>query len=266
MTDFTDNVALITGAASGIGKAIAGKCLELNMSVVLADIHDKNLDHCAKELKKIKNGRILSVLTDVSKEEDMINLAQKTLSEFGKINFLFNNAGIAGPLGPLWTQATTHIEKVLGVNLFGTIHGIKTFVPIMLKQNDQCYIINTCAGAGFLTGKGLSAYKASKHAIAAISETLAADLAQMNAKIQVSLLIPHWVDTQIPNSIEEADASCIQNQLEHLKKFGIPPNMAAEKLFDGIMAKQFYIFTHPEEHLPKIKQRMEKILETDILS
>lgn len=190
-------------------------------------------------------------------------MAEKTISEFGKINFLFNNAGIAGALGPIWEHSSSSIENVMRTNLLGTIYGIKAIVPIMLKQNNQCYVINTSAGAGLLTGKGLSAYKASKYAITAISEVLYADLKQINSNIHVSLLIPHWVNTQMPNSIDEPDPNIINNHLEHLQKFGMCARDVAEIVLLGISRKQFYIFTNPDEHLPRIRQRMEAILATD---
>lgn len=262
MTEYNNKVAVITGAATGIGKAIAEKCLNQKMLVVLADVDKNKLESCEKELRKIENSRILSVLTDVSHEEQVLSLAEKTIVEFGKVNLLFNNAGIAGPLGPLWTQTTASIEKVLRVNLLGTIHGLKAFVPRMLNQNDSCYIVNTSAGAGLLTGAGLPAYKASKHAISALTEVLAADLKKISANIQVSLLIPHWVNTDLPYSIEEACPNTIQSQLDNLRRDGMQPDRVAEIVFAGIQNNQFYIFTHPDEHLPKIKQRMEKILDT----
>jgi NAD(P)-dependent dehydrogenase (short-subunit alcohol dehydrogenase family) len=258
--NFTDNVAVITGAASGIGKAIAEKCIKEGMRVVLADIDLSKLQQCEFTLKKRKNAGIVSIVTDVSKECEVRKLAKETIAEFGKVNLIFNNAGIVGPLGPLWEQRTDSIENVLRVNLFGVIHGIKAFVPVMLAQNDQCYIINTSAGAGLLTGRGLSAYKASKHAITAISEVLDADLKQLSAKIQVSLLIPHFVNTDIPNSIQDADAGVINSHMAHLKNFGMSTSEAADIIFAGIKDKKFYIFTHPEEHLPKLKQRLDDIL------
>lgn len=263
MNNFKDNVAVITGAASGIGKAIAQKCLEYGMSVVLADINKEKLHNVKKHFEKNNSSRIIAISTDVADENDIHHLIEKTIDEFGKIHFLFNNAGVAGGLGPIWEQNSSSIEKVLRINLLGTIHGIKAVVPIMLKQNDQCYIVNTSAGAGLLTGRGLSAYKASKHAITAISEVLYADLKQIHANIHVSLLIPHLVNTEMPNSIDESDSDIISNHLQYLQKFGKHPRDVAEMLFLGISRKQFYIFTNPYEHLPKIRQRMEAILMTD---
>lgn len=259
MNRFANKVAVITGAASGIGKALAIRCLEQNMKVVLADIDKNKLDECGKDIKKI-NKSFISVVTDVAKESDIIKLADQAINKFGTVNFLFNIAGIAGDVAPIWTQSTHDIEQVLEVNLMGTIYGIKNFVPIMLNQKDECFIINTSAGAGLLTGPGLSAYKASKHAIMAISEVLFADLKQLNANINVSVLIPHWVNTGMPKSIKTTDIEVINDHLENLKKFGMSPTLVAEKVFEGIKEKRFYIFTHFEEHMPKIRKRIEAIL------
>lgn len=258
MTQYKNKIAVITGAASGIGKALAVKCLEHKMKVVLVDLDENKLQHNISELNS--NDNILLFAGNVAKETDMIELAKQTINKFGAVNFLFNNAGIAGSLSPIWMQAIEDIEQVLQVNLMGTIHGIKTFVPLMLEQNDDCFIINTCAGAGLLTGAGLSAYKASKHAIMAISEVLFADLKQLNSKINVSVLIPHWVNTNMPKSIKTDDLELINTHIEHLKAFGMTPESVAEKVFTGIREKQFYIFTHFDEHAPKIKKRMESIL------
>lgn len=263
MNDFKDNVAIITGAASGIGKAIAEKCVEYRMNVVLVDINIEKLKEIRSYFSINKSSKIISIAANVANENEIYQITEKTISEFGKINFLFNNAGIAGALGPIWQQSSSSIENVLRVNLLGTIYGIRAIVPIMLKQNDQCYIVNTSAGAGLLTGPGLSAYKASKHAITAISEVLYADLKQINSNIHVSLLIPHLVNTQMSNSIDETDQNIKKMHVENLKKVGMCARDVAKIVFLGISKKQFYIFTKPHEHLPKIKLRMEAILAND---
>ncbi len=258
MNQFSKKVAVITGAASGIGKALAIKCLEYDMKVALMDVDKTKLQNSISDTYNLDN--ILLFAGNVANESDIIELAEQTINKFGSINFLFNNAGIAGSLAPIWAQTMEDIEQVMQVNLMGTIHGIRTFVPIMLHQNDECFVINTSAGAGLLTGAGLSAYKASKHAITAISEVLFADLKQINSNITVSVLIPHWVDTDMPKSIKTQDQTIINSHLEHLKIFGMSPESVAQAVFAGIKEKKFYIFTNFEEHAPKIKRRMERIL------
>lgn len=182
MKSLKDKVAVITGAASGIGKALAIKCLELEMKVVLVDIEEPKLNETLIELKAI-NKAVVAFVTNVANEIEMLELAINVINLHETINFVFNNAGIVGSLLPIWEQSTDDIKDVLQVNLLGTIYGIKAFLPIMLNQGDECFIINTSAGAGLLTGPGLSAYKASKHAVIAISEVLFADLKQINANV-----------------------------------------------------------------------------------
>lgn len=259
MKNFQNRTAVITGAASGIGKAIAKKCLELGMKVVLADIDEQALLVCENELKSI-NPNIISVVTNVANEFEVTKLADVAVNQFGRVNFLFNNAGISGSVAPLWESNLEDIQEVLQVNLMGVIHGIKIFVLIMLKQADECHVINTSAGAGFLAGCGLSAYKASKHGITAISEVLFADLKKIDAKINVSVLIPHWVSTNIPKSIKTNEQKIIDDAMVHLDQFGMSPALVAEKVFAGILERKFYIFTHAEEHLPRIQKRFENIL------
>lgn len=130
----------------------------------------------------------------------------------------------------------------------------------MLKQNNDCYIINSSAGAGSLASKGMFAYKASKHAITVISQVLYADLKSTNANVKVSLLIPHWVNTDIARHIQTDDKRIIDECIVKLRNDGMSPALVAEMVFDGIKENRFYIFTHEDEHLPKIRHRMESIL------
>lgn len=259
MNNYVNKVAVITGAANGIGKALAIKCLANQMKVVLVDVDKKKLFECEKELSAPDN-ELIALSLDISIESQVQELANITIQRFGSIHFLFNNAGIPGAVGPVWESSTKDIEDVLQVNLMGTIYGIKCFVPLMLKQNDECYIINSSAGAGLLTGKGMFAYKASKHAITAVSEVLYADLKSINSNINVSLLIPHWVNTDIARNLKTTDKRIIEDSMQHLKNHGMSPTSVAEKVFDAINEKRFYIFTHLDEHLPKIRHRMENIL------
>jgi len=148
MREFKGKVAVITGAASGIGRAIAERCVNEGMKVVLADIDEVNLAKAETELKT-RNGTVLGVRTDVSKRRDVELLARQALDAFGQVHLLFNNAGVAAG-GTPWEATWNDWDWVIGVNLWGVIHGVKVFTPLMLAQNTECHIVNTSSGAGWL--------------------------------------------------------------------------------------------------------------------
>ena len=154
MKEFKGKVAVVTGAASGIGRALAGRCIRAGMKVVLADIEAANLVKAETELRTA-GGIVLGVKTDVSKRTDVELLARQTLDAFGQVHLLFNNAGVAAGTAP-WEATWNDWEWVVGVNLWGVVHGVKVFTPLMLAQNTECHIINTSSAAGLIAG-GLSA-------------------------------------------------------------------------------------------------------------
>ena len=195
MKIFQNKVAVVTGAADGIGKAIAKKCLQSGMKVVLADINAKSLENCKNELNTT-DAEMISVITDVSNESSVKNMAEIAINQFGKVHLLFNNAGIPGPVGPIWEVNLTSSEEVMKINLMGTIYGLRTFIPIMLKQNEECHIVNTASGAGLHTSANTSGYTITKHGIVALTEVLYYDLKQRNINnINVSVLCPGSVKT-----------------------------------------------------------------------
>ena len=175
MIDFNEKVAVITGAASGIGLGIAEKCVEEGMKVVLSDIEEKTLSQVEEELRS-KGVEVMSVVADVSKIDDVKNLAQKTLDNFGAVHLLVNNAGVGFATKTstnIWEYPLADWEWILSVNVWGVIHGIHVFVSIMLKQDIECFIINTASIAGLITPVlGVGIYSITKHTVIAISESL----------------------------------------------------------------------------------------------
>jgi NAD(P)-dependent dehydrogenase (short-subunit alcohol dehydrogenase family) len=170
MREFKGKVAVITGAGSGIGRAIAERSVQEGMVVVAADIDETSIARTEAELRAL-GGKVLAVKTDVSKRSDVEVLAQRALDAFGGVHLLVNNAGV-GAGGTPWEATWGDWEWVLSVNLWGVIHGIKVFTPIMLAQDTDCHIVNTASVAG-LTVVGSSApYAANKHAVVALSESL----------------------------------------------------------------------------------------------
>jgi NAD(P)-dependent dehydrogenase (short-subunit alcohol dehydrogenase family) len=198
MREFKGKVAVITGGASGIGRGIAERCVREGMKVVLADIDEANLAKTETELKTL-GGTVLGVRTDVSKRSDVEHLARQAFDAFGQVHLLFNNAGVAAG-GAAWEATWNDWEWVIGVNLWGVIHGIKVFTPLMLAQNTECHIINTSSSAGLIAGGSSAPYSVTKHAVVALSESLYLTLQQRNSLVKVSVLCPGLVRTNIINA------------------------------------------------------------------
>jgi NAD(P)-dependent dehydrogenase (short-subunit alcohol dehydrogenase family) len=269
MKEFRDRVAVVTGAASGIGKAISQRCVQEGMKTVLADIEAPALARAEKELKGI-GAAVLAIRTDVSKADEVAALARKTLDAFGAVHLLVNNAGVGAGL-TVWESTLADWQWVMGVNLWGVIHGVRVFVPIMLAQDTEGYIVNTASAAGILPYHPSAPYQVTKHAVVALSENLYYSLGQRRAKLKTSVLCPGWVKTQILDSERNRPAE-LQNEFEYpqdeavIKSFdeaiesGISPDRVADQVFAAIQAEQFYILTHPEYNL-MVQRRTEDILQ-----
>jgi len=196
--EFRGKVAVITGGASGIGRGLAERCAQEGMKIVLADVDKSALAQAERELKDA-SAEVVAVRTDVSKSGDVDALAQRALGAFGAVHALFNNAGV-GAGTTVWESTLEDWQWVMGVNLWGVIHGVRTFVPLMLKQADECHIVNTASMAGLVSGPALGIYKVTKHAVVSLSETLYCELAVMRSKIKVSVLCPAGVNTRVMDS------------------------------------------------------------------
>lgn len=274
MNYFRDKVAVITGAASGIGQGIVERCADEGMKIVLADVEKSALVKTEKALKA-KGAEVLSVLMDVSKANDVETLAKKTVDKFGQVDLLVNNAGVVAG-NTIWESTSSDWEWVMGVNLWGVIYGLRSFVPIMLKQNSESYIVNNASATG-LVSYGLSApYQVTKHAVVALSENLYYSLKQQKANINVSVLCTAWVKTRVLNSgrnrpsklkdMPKKKAVGQENISRYVKKMrqaieeGMSPSEVADYVFKAIENKQLYILTHPSETTPLVKQRMQSLL------
>jgi NAD(P)-dependent dehydrogenase (short-subunit alcohol dehydrogenase family) len=274
MKEFQGKVAVVTGAASGIGRALAEKSAQEGMKVVLADVEESALWQAEYELQ-VSGAQVLAVRTDVSQAGEVEALAKITFDTYGAVHLLFNNAGVGGGT-TVWESSLADWEWVLGVNLGGVIHGIHFFVPRMLAQGSEGHIVNTASSAGLMTSSGLGIYKVSKHGVVTLSETLACELAARGAKLKASVLCPEWVNTRIldaernrPKALRNAPeeqqmspeiAAVVQALHEWLAREGMPPSRVAERVFDAIRQEQFYIFTHPTTKYG-VQLRMEDILQ-----
>jgi NAD(P)-dependent dehydrogenase (short-subunit alcohol dehydrogenase family) len=270
MKDFKGKVAVITGAASGIGRGIAERCVSEGMKVVLADIDEANLTKAENELKT-PGGTVLGVRTDVSKRSDVELLARQAHDAFGQVHLLFNNAGVAAGGAP-WEATWNDWEWVIGVNLWGVIHGVKVFTPLMLAQNTECHIINTSSAAGLVAGGASAPYAVTKHGVVALSESLYLTLQQRNSLVKVSVLCPGLVRTNIasaernrPPDLRNEPVKMTPEMQAGLAAFkasleaSMPPLQVADVVFDAIKKEQFYILTHPE-WTEVIQLRTDKLL------
>lgn len=257
MREFKNKVAVITGAASGIGRAIAERCVGAGVKVVLADVHEADLTKAATELKAA-GGTVLAVKTDVSKRNDVELLARQTIDTFGQVHLLFNNAGITADGAP-WEASWNDWEWAIGVNLWSVIHGIKVFTPLMLAQNTECHIVNTSSTAGLIVGSMAAPYSVTKHAVVALSENLYLTLQQRNSLIKVSVLCPGFVRTNIasaernrPAELRNEPAEKTPQMQAGLNAFkaaidaGVSPLQVADVIFEAIRKEQFYVLPDPE--------------------
>ncbi len=257
MKDFAGKVAVITGAGSGFGREFARIGAGLGMKLALADIQPEALAATAAELRG-QGAQVLAETVDVSRGADLERLARRTLEAFGAVHLLFNNAGVAAG-GLVWEHTAKDWEWLLGVNLWGVIHGVRTFVPIMLAQGDQCHVVNTASVAGLVSPQLMGAYNVSKHGVVALSETLYQDLRVTGSRIGVSLLCPAFVPTGIaqsqrnrPDALRDATAptaSMIASQKaseQAVSSGRISAAAVAQTTFDAIRDNRFYVITHPK--------------------
>lgn len=270
MKEFAGKVAVITGAASGIGRAIAEKCVRLGGKVVLADIDETSLSNAETELKSL-GGDVLCVKTDVSRRGDVELLARQAFAAYGAVHLLFNNAGVAAGGAP-WEATRNDWDWVIGVNLWGVIHGVKVFTPLMIAQNAECHIVNTASTAGLTVGSFSAPYAVTKHAVVALSESLYLTLQKQNSLVNASVLCPGLVRTNIGSCQRHRPAELRDEPVtlspemqagraafDALLAASTPPAEVADAVFDAIQKEQFYIITHPE-WLEVIRLRTSKLL------
>ncbi|XOV88040.1 MAG: SDR family NAD(P)-dependent oxidoreductase [Pseudomonadota bacterium] len=272
MKDFKGKVAVVTGAASGIGRAIAEHCLKEGMQVVMADIQQDALTEAARSLQATGSNSIVPVTTDVAVLEQIEQLADRAYAEFGAVHLLFNNAGVGGG-GNAWQATQKDWDWVMGVNLWSVIHGLRTFVPRMIAQDTECHIVNTASVAGLLGGSTNACYSVTKHGVVALTENLYRDLEQEGTKIRCSVLCPGFVNTNIFDSArnrpdhlanESAPAAITPEMQARIDMFravlreGMQPSQLAEIVFEGIRSERLYVLTH--EHFgDMIRQRADNI-------
>ncbi|CUI02935.1 SDR family oxidoreductase [Massilia sp. P8910] len=275
MKNFQDKVAVITGGASGLGREFAKRAASLGMKLVLADVQQDALDATKSELEG-EGAQVLAMLCDVRKGEQVQALADATMARFGAVHLVFNNAGV-GSGGLIWENSEADWEWVLGVNLWGVIHGVRIFTRLMLEcaKDDPQYeghIVNTASMAGLLNAPTMGVYNVSKHAVVSLSETLYHDLQLVEAPIGASVLCPYFVPTGIgqshrnrpedvkmtggPTASQKAAQAMTVKAVESGK---VSAGDVAQITFDAIRDGQFYIYSHPGA-LGNVAERMEEIV------
>ena len=271
MREFKDRTAVITGAASGIGLALAQRAAREGMRLVLADIDEAKLAEAAKALP-VAAEALWTRRVDVSREEDIAALADEAFGRFGGVHLLCNNAGV-GLTRLAWELTTADWEWILGVNLWSVVHAIRHFVPRMLAQDGESHVVNTASVAGLLSTPAMAAYNVSKHGVVTLSETLYTELRAQQARIGVSVLCPAWVPTAIHTSERNrpqrfgeaappsaASAAYQERMGQAVKSRRLTADDMANAVFDAVAADRFYVIPHA-----RIKQavrlRMEDILE-----
>jgi NAD(P)-dependent dehydrogenase (short-subunit alcohol dehydrogenase family) len=240
---------VITGAASGIGRALAQRLSKERMRLVLADVDRRALSELASSLPDA-----VAVPTDVSRMRDVEALAAQAYARFGRVHLLCNNAGVA-EYGAVWEVPLRRWKRVIGVNLWGAVHGCLAFVPRMIAQGQAAHVVNTASMAGLVTPPLAGAYSASKHAIVALSEALVQDLALRRARVGVSVLCPGWVATGLARSARGA----ANRMMRSLIARGLPPEEVADRTVRAVRAGEFYVLTHPQM-TSAVRRRADEIL------
>lgn len=271
MRELRDRVAVVTGAAGGIGLALAEQCAAEGMRVVLADIDDAALARAVAGLTA-RGARALGVRTDVSQGAEVEALADAAERAFGAAHVVCNNAGVAVG-GPSWTLSEADWRWVLDVNLWGVIHGVRAFVPRMLAGGDEGHVVNVASVAGLTTSPFLGPYHAAKHAVVALSEGLHHELAAVGARVRVSVVCPGFVRTGLGESArnrpsdrrnhgapDDPLAAGVEAGFSAMVAGGVDPETVAEQVLAAVREPRFYVLTHPE-FKPVVAARMHDILD-----
>lgn len=273
--NFKGKTAVLTGAGSGFGLECARIGAKLGMNLVLVDVQQDALDKAAAEMTA-QGAQVLARKVDVSNADAMAQLAADVKARFGAPHLVFNNAGV-GAGGLVWENSVADWEWVLGVNLWGVVHGVRLFTPMMLEAaksdpNYQGHIVNTASMAGLLTPPNMGIYNVSKHAVVSLTETLYQDLQLVSDQVSASVLCPYFVPTGISQShrnrpadlvADKPTASQLIGQAQSDKAVGsgkVSAADVAQKVFEAVAEGRFYIYSHPQA-LGNVQSRMEAIVQ-----
>jgi NAD(P)-dependent dehydrogenase (short-subunit alcohol dehydrogenase family) len=268
--DLAGRVAWITGAASGIGLAVARELAAERMKLVLVDVEEAPLREAETALRAM-GAEVLALRVDVSRGDEMEAATQKALAQFGVVHLIINNAGVGGGGGPMWQLSESDWRWAIDVNLWGVLHAIRLLLPPLLASGEEGHVLNTASIAGLTSTPFMGPYTASKHAVVAVSECLAKELELAKAKVGVSVLCPGFVKTKIGVSHRNrperdaagtvtAEMKKFETVLNQLVETGISVDTVAHAVLNAIREPRFYVLTHPQMK-PAIEHRMTQILD-----
>ena len=269
MQNFTGRTAVVTGAASGIGLGMSRRFGREGMNVVMADIEADRLSAAAAPLAGEAPGRVLAVPTDVSDPASVDRLAARATEAFATVNVLCNNAGVLLPNRPIWENDIDDWTWLMGVNLWGVVHGVRAFLPAMIASGEEGHVVNTASAAGLFPIPGIAPYCAAKHAVTVLTEVLDQDLRKAGSSIGVSLLCPGPVASDIAHAARNrpgwvprpGDAEALQASATNLAA-GTHPDRAGDLVFEAIRDGRFYVFT--DEWTKQRGQRRAEAIRDDI--
>ena len=271
--NLSGQVAVVTGGASGIGRGMGEAFLERGMKVVLADVEAEALAATVAELRD-RGGEVVGVECDVSDSRSVEHLRDESLTHFGAVHVLCNNAGVAGGGGvATWEAPQADWDWVIGVNLMGVIYGIRHFIPVMIEQGAPAHVVNTASLAGLIHGMGI--YGVTKHAVVALSESVWSELRTAGHAVGVSVLCPGWVRTRILESERNRpeaprpdpgparpEAEAFREIVGRMIEQGMDPIDVGRLVADSIETDQFYVLPHPQ-WLNVVENRMRRILDQE---
>jgi NAD(P)-dependent dehydrogenase (short-subunit alcohol dehydrogenase family) len=277
MRELRGKVAVVTGAASGMGRAMATRFGAEGMLVVLADVDGLEVEAAAAEL--VGGGvSAIGVPTDVSSAESVDALAKRAVAEFGAVHVVCNNAGVGGTGGLAWELPFSAWEWMIRVNFLGVVHGVRAFVPLLVEQGEG-HVVNTSSMAGLAAGMGSTPYTATKYAVAGLSEALQRELEMIGSPVKVSVLIPGPVQTRISQALRNwpSDLGPVPEarQADRVGVLPIPPVLqrafeslmqpseVADLVLDGVRNDRFWIVTHPAEVAQVVRERTEGLVAPD---
>jgi NAD(P)-dependent dehydrogenase (short-subunit alcohol dehydrogenase family) len=265
MDELTGRVAVVTGGASGIGRALAERFLREGMQVVLADVEEGALAATADELSA--SGEVLAVPTDVTDPVAVERLRDATVERFGVPFVVCNNAGVGGLGEMTWEGPLAAWDWVLGVNVYGVLHGLRAFVPLLLEA-DAGHLVNTASLAGLQGAPGMGPYCTSKHAVLGMSESLQHELTLRGSKVRVHVLAPGFLKTAIhesernwparlgpPPERDKDSSQAVKGFIAGLVEAGLPPESLADALLDALDDGRFFVTTHPERAAEFVEAR-----------